>query len=71
VIGAVLGVALTVLLLMRNYGALAWHQLPWSGVVQIAASSVGIGLAITAAAALYPAWKAARMEPIAAMRVEV
>jgi ABC-type antimicrobial peptide transport system permease subunit len=71
VLGAFLGVALTVLLLMRNYGPLAWRQLPWNGVLQIAAASVAIGLAITAAAALYPAWKAARMEPIAAMRVEV
>jgi ABC-type antimicrobial peptide transport system permease subunit len=45
--------------------------MPWGTVWGIAAAAVGIGLAITAAAAMYPAWKAARMEPIAAMRVEV
>jgi ABC-type antimicrobial peptide transport system permease subunit len=71
ILGAIVGMLLTVLLLMRNYGAIAWRDMPWNGALGIAAASVGIGLVITAAAALYPAWKAARMEPIAAMRVEV
>ncbi len=42
-----------------------------STLILIAAGSSIIGLAITAAAAMYPAWKAARMQPIAAMRVDV
>jgi ABC-type antimicrobial peptide transport system permease subunit len=71
ILGSVVGLALTVLLLLRNYGQVAWQQMPWGVAVQIAGASVAIGLVITAAAALYPAWKAARMQPIAAMRVEV
>jgi ABC-type antimicrobial peptide transport system permease subunit len=44
---------------------------PMMAMAEIAASSAGIGMLITAAAALYPAWRAARMDPVAAMRVEV
>jgi predicted outer membrane lipoprotein len=70
-IGAFAGMVLTVLLLLHAYGTLAWDRMNWAGAWGIGGASVGIGLAITALAALYPAWKAARMEPIAAMRVEV
>lgn len=44
---------------------------PGPAFLGIAGASAAIGLAITAAAALYPAWRAARMDPVAAMRVEV
>ena len=69
--GVIIGLLLTLFLLAKNYGVIAWKLLPWSAVPLICAGSLVIGIAITAAAALYPAWKAARMEPIAAMRVEV
>lgn len=69
--GIVLGVALAVGIMVARYSTAAWPLIPWGGTVWICLAALGIGTAITAAAALYPAWKAARMEPIAAMRVEV
>jgi len=44
---------------------------PWLPALAIAAASTAIGLVITASGALYPAYRAAKMEPIAAMRIEV
>jgi ABC-type antimicrobial peptide transport system permease subunit len=32
--------------------------------------SLAVGVGLTVAGALYPAWQAARMQPIEAMRVE-
>jgi putative ABC transport system permease protein len=69
-LGAFIGITLTLLLLLRSYGHTAWELFPWNGALFIAGSSIAIGLLISAAAALYPALKAARMQPIAAMRVD-
>ena len=71
VCGIVLGVVLAAGMMVVRYSTAAWSLIPWSGVPWICLAALGIGTAITAAAAMYPAWKAARMEPIAAMRVEV
>ena len=70
-VGVALGLAISILLLSRNYGHAAWSNIHGSTLILIAAGSSIIGLTITAAAAMYPAWKAARMQPIAAMRVDV
>ncbi|HVX83258.1 MAG TPA: FtsX-like permease family protein [Phycisphaerae bacterium] len=69
--GVLVGMGLSVLMLLRHYGPAAWGHIPWAAAAAIAAISLAIGIAITAAAAMYPAWRAARMEPIAAMRVDV
>ena len=71
VCGIVLGVALAAGMMVVRYSTAAWSLIPWGGVPWVCLAALGIGTAITAAAAMYPAWKAARMEPIAAMRVEV
>jgi hypothetical protein len=70
VMGVLAGEGLTMLLLARRLHA-AGVGMPWGTVGAIGAASVGIGLVITGAAAMYPAWKAAKMDPISAMRVEV
>ena len=70
-IGVLLGIALTVVMLLRTYGGQAWHHIPWGSLWAVTGASAAIGIAITAAAALYPAWRAARMEPVSAMRVDV
>ena len=69
--GVIVGMGLSLLLLLKRFGGAAWSHLPWATAGVIAAASLVIGVAVTAAAALYPAWRAARMEPIAAMRVDV
>jgi hypothetical protein len=70
-VGVAFGLLLNMLLLMKNFGTLGATALPWNRMPLVAAGSFVIGLCITSGAALYPAWKAARMQPIAAMRVEV
>ena len=70
-IGVLLGLIFAVIYLVRTYGGVAWTQMPWGTLWAIAGGSGAIGIAITAAAALYPAWRAARMEPVSAMRVDV
>jgi hypothetical protein len=69
--GVAVGMGLSVLMLLRQYGGAAWGHVAWGSLWTIGGVSLGIGVAITAAAAMYPAWRAARMEPIAAMRVDV
>jgi len=69
--GVLIGWTLTLLLLLHQYGTLVWHAAPLAGTLWIALASLGIGVVITTLAAAYPAWRAARMDPIAAMRVDV
>ncbi|MEI8197777.1 MAG: FtsX-like permease family protein, partial [Phycisphaerae bacterium] len=69
--GVALGLGLNFLMLLKHYGSTGVAALPWSRLLPVAAGSFAIGVSITLAAALYPAWKAARMEPIAALRMEV
>jgi ABC-type antimicrobial peptide transport system permease subunit len=65
--GVLIGTLLSLPRLVRS-GTGDFPTLPLLG---IAAASAAIGLLITAAAAVYPAYRAARMDPIAAMRIEV
>lgn len=69
--GVVIGLLLTLAIMMGRYGEATWRYLPWGDLPLIIVCSAIIGVVITAAAAMYPAWKAARMDPINAMRVEV
>lgn len=69
--GIVLGVIASLAAASWSFGGFAWIQMPWISIAAICAVCLLIGLALTTAGALYPAWQAARMHPIAAMRVEV
>jgi len=68
--GALLGTLLASAQLHARFGAMA-GRVSWGMLAGSAAGSAAVGVVITAAAALYPARRAARMDPIAAMRVEV
>ncbi|HYO07393.1 MAG TPA: FtsX-like permease family protein [Tepidisphaeraceae bacterium] len=73
-VGTVVGVAVGLLLalasLTLSYGRFAWDALPVGRLLACVAACVAIGVVLTVAGAIYPAWQAARMEPIEAMRVE-
>jgi putative ABC transport system permease protein len=74
VVGTIVGVLMGLLLSMGNmstsYGTYAWKNVPWHSIVASIAICFGVGIFLTVAGALYPAWQAARMQPIEAMRAE-
>ena len=70
VIGAVLGVLLGIIRATVSYGLMSLEHMPWGDIFQMAGLSMVVGLAISALAAVYPAWAAARLAPMEAMRIE-
>jgi hypothetical protein len=70
-LGVAIGMVLSVLAAAWSYGGFAWMNVPWAALGVVAAICFAVGVVLTVAGALYPAWQAARMQPIAAMRVEV
>ena len=69
-IGLFLGFLLSLLALFSTYGQLVWQHAPWAELGQNMLFCLAVGVVLTVAGAVYPAWQAAKMEPIAAMRVE-
>jgi ABC-type lipoprotein release transport system permease subunit len=70
VIGILVGLLLSLAAATASYGAAAWNNLPWADLGLGVLISLAIGVGLTVAGAVYPAWQAARMQPIEAMRVE-
>lgn len=70
-LGVLAGLLLSFVSVWSTYGSFAWKNIPWNDVLTgvIVCTFVGIGL--TVAGALYPAWQAAKMQPIDAMRSDV
>lgn len=69
-LGVVLGLVLSLLLAASTYGHYAFANLPWGQVLLSVGVSIFVGVGLTVAGAVYPAWQAARMHPVEAMRVE-
>ena len=70
VIGVIVGLALSFAGVVNNYGLAAFHAVPVARLASDVLLCLAIGVGLTVAGAVYPAWQAARMQPIEAMRVE-
>lgn len=70
VVGALLGVLLGVLRSSWKYGWASMQHFPAGDVSVAAGLAVAMGVVISALAAVYPAWVAARLAPMEAMRIE-
>lgn len=70
-LGIIVGIILTLVEGMNIYGAALWNLIPLSAVIETIGICFIAGTALTIFGALYPAWVAARMEPVDAMRMEV
>jgi putative ABC transport system permease protein len=75
VVGTVLGMSIGVILAyiegVNRFGMEAFQLMPVVSLVKTLAVSFVAGVALTVCGALYPAWSAAKMEPVEAMRSEV
>ena len=75
IVGTVLGMTVGVILAyiegIGRFGSEAWGLIPILSLVRILVLTFLAGVVLTVAGALYPAWRAARMEPVEAMRSEV
>ena len=66
--GILLGLALSAAKIWYDYDAIAWDFLPWTQLGKWALISLGIGTGLAFVGALAPAYFAAKMEPVVAMR---
>jgi ABC-type antimicrobial peptide transport system permease subunit len=75
VVGTAAGVAAGLLLALAQglsaCGSDLWALLPYGRLAHLAGRCLAAGAAITVGAALYPTWRAARMQPVEAMRKDV
>jgi len=70
VVGALLGLILGVLRAWASYGGLAWANFPVLDVLESMGIGLVVGVVVSALAATYPAYVAARLAPMEAMRIE-
>lgn len=70
VIGVTVGLGLSLAAAATTYGGYAFKNLPLGDLLTSLLFSLAVGIALTVGGAVYPAWQAARMHPIEAMRVE-
>jgi len=70
VIGVAAGLVLSVASAASAYGQFVRRNPPYEQVLVSAGLCLLVGVGLTVAGAVYPAWQAARMEPIEAMRLE-
>jgi putative ABC transport system permease protein len=68
--GVLLGLLLNLGGITAAYGGFAWKMFPYRSVAMAGGICMLVGVILTVAGAVYPAWRAARMHPIEAMRVE-
>jgi ABC-type lipoprotein release transport system permease subunit len=70
VIGALLGGAFALIAALLRFGARGLQHTAALDVLASLSAAAGIGVLLSLVGVIYPAWVAARMQPVEAMRVE-
>ena len=68
IFGVAVGLALSLSKLSYDFGSSAFGFVPWAGLGESAGVALGIGVLLALVGAILPAFRAAQMEPVAAMR---
>lgn len=66
--GIIIGFALTLALALLDYGGYVIDYFPMSGIVESAGYALVVGTLLSLIGAMLPAYRAAKMEPVEAMR---
>ena len=67
-VGIVIGLVMTLLLAMIDYGMFVIEYFPVGGILESALAAIIAGTVLSLVGAMLPAYKAAKMEPVEAMR---
>ena len=68
--GIIIGLLMTVVLATIDYGQFVFEYFPMTSVLRSAAAAIIAGTSLSLIGAMLPAYKAAKMEPVEAMRLE-
>ncbi len=70
VLGVGIGCGLSLTSMTLTYHGYAWKHVLWDRIIMNLVGCVVVGIVLTVAGAVYPAWRGARMQPIEAMRAD-
>jgi putative ABC transport system permease protein len=68
VVGIIIGLLMTLLLALVDYGMFVFEYFPVGGILRSALAAIISGTLLSLIGAMLPAYKAAKMEPVEAMR---
>lgn len=71
IIGIIIGLILTFVEGAMRFGQPMWGLIPVADFTKLLGLCILAGVVLTVLGALYPAWRAARMQPVDAMRSEI
>lgn len=71
IIGVAVGFALTLVLGVFSYGSTLFQYVPWIDIVEFGLYAIVIGSFLSLTGGILPAYRAAKMEPVDAMALEV
>jgi predicted lysophospholipase L1 biosynthesis ABC-type transport system permease subunit len=71
IVGGFVGLSLATLGALADCGGPLWGLIPWAEVFRFLGMSMLAGVGLTVCGALYPAWRAAHMRPVEAMRAQM